>query len=173
MNKDRLWIVGIDPGESTGLFGLRIDRSNVDAFLRFQGESHEALRKLEHFVRDAAQWHENVVLAGERYTTTDRTGKRSSQPTPLRVLGAVEQLSYEYTNVEFTLQQPADAKKFAPNVRLRDLGFYTSADLVGRPDANDVNDAARHALLGLMRRRPSALDAILIAADLRKTESQR
>lgn len=173
MSKDRLWIIGLDPGESTGLFGLRVDQSNVDCFLRFQGDSTEALHRLENAIRDIAVWHEGVLIAGERYTTTDRTGKRSSQPTPLRVLGAAEQLSYQYTNVEFTLQSPADAKKFASNVRLRELGFYTSADLVKRPDANDVNDAARHALLGLLRRRAAALDAILIAADRRKTESQR
>lgn len=173
MSKDRLWIVGLDPGESTGLFGLRVDRSNVDCFVRFQGEAPKALHRLEQVIRDVAVWQENVVIAAERFTTTDKTGKRSSQPTPLRVLGAAEQLSYQYTNVEFTLQSPADAKKLMPNVRLRELGLYTSADLVGRPDANDVNDAARHALLGLLRRRASSLDALLIAADLRKTESQR
>lgn len=173
IKKDRLWIVGLDPGDSTGLLGLRVDRSAVDLFLRFQGQPHEALRKLEHFVRDAAQWHEDVLIAGERFTTTDKTGKRSAQPTPLKVLGAAEQLTYEYTNVEFTLQTPADAKRLAPNVRLRELGFYTRADVVGRPDANDVNDAARHALLALMRRRAVAFDALLLEADRRRTESQR
>lgn len=173
MSKDRLWIFGLDPGESTGLFGLRVDRSTVDCFLRFQGDAPEALHRMEKAIREITVWGDNVVIAGERFTTTDKTGKRSSQPTPLRVLGAAEQLSYQYTNVEFTLQSPADAKKLMPNARLRELGFYTSADLVGRPDANDVNDAARHALLGLVRRRASSFDAILIAADLRKTESQR
>lgn len=171
--KSRLWIVGLDPGESTGLFGIRVDELRVDPFLRVQCEPSRALHKLEEFVRNAALWQENVVVAGERYTTTDRTGKRSSQPTPLRVLGAAEQLSYQYANVEFTLQQPADAKKLAPNDVLRDLGFYTRAGDVDRPDANDVNDAARHALLALARRKISAFDHLFYEADRRRTESQR
>lgn len=168
-------IAGLDPGDSTGLLVLRLFPAQLTASiaLRYQGPPHEALSKLEDVVRQAALWQEKVVIAGERYTTTDRTGKRSAQPTPQRVLGAAEQLTYAYTNVEFTLQSPADAKKFAPNTRLRELGFYTSADLVGRPDANDVNDAARHALLALARRRVSIFDALLREADRRATESQR
>lgn len=170
------WIVGLDPGESTGLLVLRI----TDYYLlpaavhaRYQGPPAEALTRLEAVVREAALWQEDVLIAGERFTVTDKTGKRSAQPTPLKVLGAAEQLAYQYTNVEFTLQSPADAKKLADNARLRDLDFYTSASDVSCPDANDVNDAARHALLGLMRRRASVFDALLKDADRRRTESQR
>lgn len=173
MTNDRLWIVGLDPGNSTGLFGLRVHRTDVDVFLRLQDEPAVALQRLESVVRDVAVWGESVLIAAERFTTSTRTGKLSAQPTPLKVLGAAEQLAYSYVNVEFTLQTPADAKKLAPNVRLRDVGFYTSADLVGRPDADDVNDAARHALLALTRRRATAFDALLRAADRRRTESQR
>lgn len=172
-SQDRLWIIGLDPGESTGLLGLRVDRDHVDVFLRYQGVPPDALHQLEKVVRDVNVWNEPTLIAAERFTTTDRTGKRSSQPTPQRVLGAAEQLTYAYTNVEFILQQPADAKKLASNDRLRELGFYTRADLVGRPDANDVNDAARHALLALAHRRAAIFDALLLEADRRRTESQR
>jgi hypothetical protein len=174
-NRDRLlWIAGLDPGESTGLLVLQLTSAGgVSTHTRYQGPPSEALQRLEAVVRSAALWRQDVLIAGERFTVTDKTGKRTSQPTPLKVLGMAEQLSYEYANVEFTLQSPADAKKLVPNVRLREIGFYTSADLVGRPDANDVNDAARHALLGLMRRKASVFDALLLAADRRRTESQR
>lgn len=169
------WIVGLDPGLSTGLFAIRVDDSGnpVAVMGRWQGQPNELLTRLEQLVRNAAQWNEPVLIAGERYTTTDRTGKRSAQPLPQRVLGAAEQLSYSYTNVEFVLQQPADAKKLAPNDVLRDVGFYTLPGDVGCRDANDVNDAARHVLLALARRRTSTFDALLRAADERRREAQR
>jgi hypothetical protein len=174
-NRDRLlWIAGLDPGESTGLLVLQLTSAGgVSVRTRYQGPPSEALQRLEDVVRSAALWRQDVLIAGERFTVTDRTGKRTSQPTPLKVLGAAEQLAYQYTNVEFTLQSPADAKKLASNDVLRDVGFYTRASDVGCPDANDVNDAARHALLGLMRRKASVFDTLLLAADKRRTESQR
>lgn len=174
--KSRLrYVAGLDPGNSTGLFVLNIvpEVNAAVPFLRFQGAPDLALQRLEALVREAALWRWDVLIAGERFTVTDQTGKRSAQPTPLKVLGAAEQLTYQYTNAEFTLQTPADAKKLADNRRLRDLGFYTLASDVDRPDANDVNDAARHALLALMRRRASVFDELLRAADRRRTESQR
>lgn len=173
--KDRLqWIAGLDPGESTGLFVLRITPDvSCDIAFRSQSDPKTALHQLEQIVRTAALWQENVLIAGERFTVTDKTGKRTAQPTPLKVLGAAEQLTYQYTNTEFILQSPADAKKLANNARLRELGFYTRASDVGRPDANDVNDAARHALLALARRKASIFDALLLAAELRQAEAQR
>ena len=179
MTKNQLrYVAGLDPGDSTGLLIIKLDdllsvNTLPTVYTRYQGPPGAALQLLELAVREAALWQENVLIAGERFTVTDKTGKRTAQPTPLKVLGAAEQLSYEYANVEFTLQSPADAKKLAPNDVLRDLGFYTRASDVERPDANDVNDAARHALLGLMRKRASVFDALLRAADRRNTESQR
>ena len=157
------WFIGLDPGESTGIYALRVTDSPVILGIqaRVQTFPANALLELERLVRQAALWEERVLIAGERFTTTDRTGKRSAQPTPQRVLGAAEQLTYQYTNVEFTLQTPADAKKFASNRTLRDLGFYTLPGVVNRPDANDVNDAARHAVLALARRRASVYDSYL------------
>lgn len=175
MTKDKLrYVAGLDPGESTGLLVLRLTSTGgVSIYVRYQGPPQGALLRLETCVREAALWQENVLIAGERFTVTDKTGKRSSQPTPLKVLGQAEQLTYEYTNVEFTLQTPADAKKLADNARLRDMRLYSTAKDVGCPDANDVNDAARHALLALMRKRASIFDALLREADRWQTESQR
>lgn len=176
MTKSQLrYVAGLDPGDSTGLLVLRLipEDNTAVPILRYQGPPAEALLRLELLVREVGLWHENVLIAGERFTTTDRTGKRSAQPTPQRVLGAAEQLTYQYANAEFTLQSPADAKKLAPNDVLRDLGLYTRASDVERPDANDVNDAARHALLALARHQTSIFDTLLRAADRRRTESQR
>lgn len=169
------YIVGLDPGNSTGLHVLRLLPEHKIAMTvsRYQGPPAEALYRLELLVREAALRHGGILIAGERYTVTAETGKRSAQPTPLKVLGQAEQLTYQYTNVEFILQTPADAKKLASNERLRDLGFYTHPRDVNCPDANDVNDAARHALLALARRRASIFDELLRTADRRKTESQR
>lgn len=175
MTKGELrYVAGLDPGESTGLLVLRLSPTGgVDIYVRYQGPPQGALLRLETCVREAAMWEEKVVIAGERFTVTDKTGKRSAQPTPLKVLGQAELLSYQYTNVEFTLQTPADAKKLADNARLRDLRLYSTARDVGCPDANDVNDAARHVLLALMRRKATIFDSMLRDADRRRTESQR
>lgn len=173
------WIIGLDPGLSTGLFVVSVDSSGsgsgnpVHVQSRFQGAHEVALMKLEEVVRYAATWREQVLIAGERYTTTDRTGKRSAQPLPQRVLGAAEQLTYSYTNAEFILQSPADAKKLAPNEFLRDAGFYSRGEDVGCRDANDVNDAARHVLLALARKRASVFDVIVSAVEQRRGHSQR
>lgn len=173
-NRGLTWIVGLDPGLSTGLFAVRLNGDNLPVTtIRHQGTPEKMLLRLESLVRDAGLWQEDVLIAGERFTTTDRTGKRSAQPLPQRVLGAAEQLSYTYTNVEFTLQSPADAKKIAPNEFLRDAGFYSRGDDVGCPDANDVNDAARHALLALARKRASIFDLIVSAVEHRRGHSQR
>lgn len=175
INRELRYVAGLDPGSSTGLHVLRLipECKTAVTVLRYQGPPAEALHRLESLVREVALWHEDVLIAGERYTVTAETGKRSAQPTPLKVLGQAEQLTYQYANVEFILQTPADAKKLASNERLRDLRFYTRASDVNRPDANDVNDAARHALLALARRRASIFDELLRAADRRRTESQR
>ena len=176
MSKGELrYVAGLDPGDSTGLFILKIvpEFNTAVLFDRYQGPPEGALLRLETLLRDAALWHQAVVIAGERFTVTDKTGKRSAQPTPLKVLGMAELLATQFADVEFTLQSPADAKKLAPNDVLRDMGFYTRASDVGLRDANDVNDAARHALLALMRRKASAFDELLRDADRRRTESQR
>lgn len=180
MSKNVLWVAGIDPGLSTGLFVVRTEYSPINnqpmlpaIIARYQGQPGMVLEKLEHMIRQAALWQEGVYLAGERYTTTDQTGKRSSQPLPLRVLGSAEQLSYSYANVEFVLQQPADAKKLAPNDFLRDAGFYSTGGDVSCPDANDVNDAARHVLLALARKRASIFDLVVAGVEHRRGHSQR
>lgn len=175
INRELRYVAGLDPGNSTGLHVLRLipEYQTAVTVLRYQGPPAEALHRLESLVREVALWNEDVLVAGERYTVTAETGKRSAQPTPLKVLGQAEALTYSYTNVEFILQTPADAKKLMSNERLRDVGFYTHPSDVNRPDANDVNDAARHALLALARRKASIFDELLRAADRRKTESQR
>jgi hypothetical protein len=172
---DLRWFIGVDPGESTGVYALRVSDSPVILGVqgRWQLPPQQAVAEVEKLVRQAALWQENVLLVGERFTVTDQTGKRSAQPTPLKVLGQVEQLAYQYTNVEFILQAPADAKKFAPNPRLRELRLYTRPEDVSSPDANDVNDAARHVLLMLARRRASVYDRYLQLLDRERTQSQR
>lgn len=169
------FIAGVDPGLSTGLFVVRVDPETrrVAPAHRFQGHAAEALGTLRRFAEAAHLLEESLVIVGERFTVTDRTGKRTSQPLPLKILGAVEAIADQSDNVTFSLQTPADAKKLAPNDVLRNVGFYTRPVDVSCPDANDVNDAARHVLLALATRYASVFDQLLREADLRATESQR
>lgn len=148
--------VGVDPGPSTGLFVLRGDGLKVHAQ---QGTPSQVLDDLELRLPFLCLGSTDVLVGCERYVT-DQTNHRTAQPVPLQVIGVVEQLARRH-GWTFRLQAPADAKAFAPNSFLRDVRLYTSATQVEQRDANDVNDAARHAVMVLAHLRASLYDNIL------------
>lgn len=150
------FVLGVDPGPSTGLFVLR-----GDGFVthRQQGTPSQVLDDLVLRLPFLCANDVDVLVGCERYVQ-DQTNHRTAQPVPLQVIGVVAQLARLHA-WRFNLQTPADAKSFAPNALLRDLGLWTTPVQVERPDADDVNDAARHALLTLAQRRASLLDRLL------------
>jgi hypothetical protein len=150
------YAVGVDPGPSTGLVVVRGD--GVKLHVR-QGPPAWVLDDLEArlpFLLDPAA---DVLVGCERYVQ-DATHHRSAQPVPLQVIGVVEQLARQHGWL-FKLQAPADAKALAPNDLLRLVGLWTTPREVDRRDANDANDAARHALTALAIHRASLLDDLL------------
>jgi hypothetical protein len=152
-----LYVIGVDPGPSTGIFVAR----NGFRFAVFQGEPVPALDSLTALFRTLYEDKERVHVACERYVSSSQPG-RTHQPVPQQVIGAMTVLA---TNLGYpvTMQSPADAKRIAPNELLRHLGFYVMRNEVERPDANDVNDAARHAVLLLMTRYATVLEKRLNA----------
>lgn len=170
------YVVGIDPGLSTGLYAVRLVAKphRVELAARYQGEPGNAIRLLTQLCDDAAEFDETVIVAGERFTSpTSPKTPRSAQPLAQQILGAIENILGNYRGAAFHLQTPADAKKLAPNDVLRDFGFYTHSRDVETPDADDVNDAARHVLLLIARRRASVYDDLWRAAERRRQSSQR
>lgn len=156
------YIIGIDPGASMGVFMLRIEEKRAIRAHFLQTDVSTAINWLEEELYAINKGPEGVLVACERYTVTPETGKRTQQPTALQVIGVVKIL-VERFNARFVMMPPGDVKAFAPNSMLKRLGFFTTPKEVGCPDANDVNDAARHATLSLARFKASVFDTMLAA----------
>jgi hypothetical protein len=150
------YAVGVDPGVSTGLFILR-----GDGFVthRQQGTPSQVLDDFALRFPFLCVGAVDVLVGCERYVE-DRANAKTAQTAPLQVIGVVAQLARLH-QWAFHLQAPADAKTLVSNNVLRDLGLYTTPREVEQRDANDVNDAARHAITVLAHRRASLFDRIL------------
>lgn len=143
-------VVGVDPGESTGLFALRDGRR----FAAYQGAPAGALAALRKLLAVARVDGADVLVACERYVDAGGgPGRRvATSPVAQRVVGQVQEVCTAL-KVEVVLQAPADAKAFAPTAFLREHGLYVTRHDVEQRDANDANDGARHAVLCLATRR--------------------
>lgn len=150
------YALGVDPGPSTGLLVLRGDGLVIH---RQQGTPSQVLDDLPLRLSFLCVPSTDVLVGCERYVQ-DQSTHRTTQPVPLQVTGVVEQLARTYGWL-LRLQAPGDAKTLAPNSLLRDLGVWSTATQVEQRDADDVNDAARHALLVLATHRASLFDALL------------
>lgn len=155
-NHRTTFAVGIDPGTSTGLAIIRGDG------LRIHGEQGppSILDDFTHRFPFLLYPGMDVLLACERFVVTVDTAKHSAQPTAQEVIGVVARLG-RLNNWRLYMQTPADAKAIAPNSLLVDLGLKLTGKDVERPDANDANDATRHALLVLAHHRASVFDSLL------------
>lgn len=160
--------MGLDPGQSTGLYVLQLNeftaQLRVARYGVYQGPPTGALKLLARVLQLTRDAEEDALVAAERYTVTGKTGLRSAQPIPLQVIGQAALVASDF-GVRFILQNPSDAKRIAPNELLRRVGHYVRPSEVGYPDANDANDAARHALLCLAKNRATLFDALLGSDD--------
>lgn len=156
-NPRTTFAIGIDPGDSTGLAVIRGDGVRLhheqgspsildDFILRFP------------FLLYPGQ---DVLVGCERFVITSETARHTAQPTALEVIGVVKQLC-RLNDWPLHLQQPANAKRLVTNDLLRKLGLWLTGRDVGRPDANDANDATRHALLVLAHHRASLFDDMIL-----------
>lgn len=91
-----------------------------------------------------AAWGRRGLLVMEKFTITAQTGRFSPQPEPMELIGVGKYLA-RVNGCVFTLQTPADAKRFVPDVRLKAVDMYRE----GRED--HARDAARHLVLRLAK----------------------
>lgn len=162
-------IIGVDPGDSTGAFiidlyhhGSGPSHYTIETDQRYQGHPDDVLRALENELEAALLNQVTVIIAVERFTVMPNAGRMTQQPVPQQIIGRLEALARKYEVEVFRLQSPGDAKKFCSNAQLRQFNFWSTGKTVNRPDANDVNDAARHAVLALAHTRASAYDELLL-----------
>jgi hypothetical protein len=140
------WVIGVDPGTSVGVFGLR----NGLMVGAYQGTPEGALAYLGKLLEDAQPDGGDVLIAMERFA--GGSARHTRQTDAQQVIGAVIELAARY-RVPLVFQSPADAKSFTTNDFLRKLELWVTPTEVGAPDADDVRDAARHALLCLATHR--------------------
>lgn len=150
--------VGVDPGVSTGLSIVR-----GDGFWLHVQQGSPSLVLDDFAVRFPFLCLPNAeVLVGcERFVITEQTARNSAQPVPLQVIGIVEQLARLH-QWRFWLQAPGDVKRLINNTVLRETGLWATPAHVEQHDANDANDATRHALAVLATHRASLFDRILL-----------
>lgn len=133
-------VMAVDGGESTGyiIWDFGDDYSEIEEFGQFKAS-----------VEDAANYLDNVrdefspdVLVVEQFDL--RPGNDFVADLVTVEVNAI--LKYLWGADNIVWQTPGQAKGQAPNHILKRFGFWPTGKTVGQPDANDVRDAARHAV---------------------------
>lgn len=139
-----LEVIGIDPGEHTGLAYLRVD-GDRRSFFSEQSYRHRAAGKLERHLRDVRQLSDVVDVACERFDIGVDTAKtaRDAQ-VAIRTIGACEYVTIIH-DYEFFTHGRADAKGLVQDGLLKALGFWN-------PGRGHANDAARQVVFHLAKR---------------------
>jgi hypothetical protein len=134
-------ILGIDPGEMTGLFRSIYTEANgnvVSVNLGYQFDRNEVMQAMNTQVTEWSKLFgpENVHVAVERYIITKRTASLSQQPAAMEITGAVKGFA-ELAGVEVKQYLKANLK-YANDDMLRTMGWYKKGH-------RHANDAARQA----------------------------
>jgi hypothetical protein len=139
-NKSPMMILAFDPGGTTGVAAWCNDDEGDPVFDSEQLSWSEFVNNIDKY-----EFEPDDVIVAERYTITAQTLRKSRQTTALEVIGVLRYIAAR-AHIEFVLQSPADAKRYATDARLEKVGWLK------RPLArNDhANDAARHMLLYLV-----------------------
>lgn len=150
-----VYVLGGDPGASTG---LRLLGPDAQAGPFWQGPGTDAGAVMLGWLR-SLPGGAFVRFAFERYRVGARSPGRTQASTVENVLSIAAGLAGNF-GAPFELQDPAPAKQVASNSFLHATGLWVGAADVGLPDADDVNDATRHAVLALMRHHATLYEAL-------------
>lgn len=127
-----MMIVAVDPGKMTGVAVL----DTSDVYTGWEGELHDALRSID---VQLDLGHKFVIVC-EDFIYTQATAKKSRQTWSTEGIGVLRYLA-ETHGVQFVLQTPAAAKRFATDEKLKVLDWHHPTK------GGHRNDAARHLLL--------------------------
>jgi L-lactate utilization protein LutC len=151
-------IIGVDSGLSTGIAEIYGGRRG----LVFQGPPADAINELTSRLEELEQEDHTVTVACELFRKTGRAAHTHQPEAEVTAVKAA--LVAEMHGARVVLQPPADAKRIASNALLQRSGLWTLPSEIGRKDANDVNDAMRHAVLAMSRYHASQFDSLLAYA---------
>jgi hypothetical protein len=158
-----LAIVGCDPGLSTGIGEILGDGPEILRGMIFQGDPKDALKLLDGRLQHHAASGNQVIVACESFRQSGRA-PLTVQPEATETAVLVRRMA-EIRGVRFVSQPPGDAKKVAPNVLLQATGLWVLPSEVGQKDANDVNDAFRHAVLAMSRHKATMFERLMVFMD--------
>jgi hypothetical protein len=133
------YILTMDPGLTTGvaLYDREQDRFHSDQ-LDFNGTCAFLMQQGSHKGED-------LVIVSESFIITQQTPKNTQAPWSLELIGVARMVSRTWCGRDLHKQDPASAKRFASDARLKHLGWH-------KPGKGHANDAARHLLLLLATR---------------------
>lgn len=160
---DEYVLIGVDPGETTGMFAYFAEGIHTAA----QYSREEVACNLN---GDLWRWTEryggrNIHIAIERYIITPKTAKLSQQPDALEVTGAVKALAQVH-GIMHVQQFMKSNLRFASDATLRSAGW-------ARPDFRHANDAARQAFALLREVDYPAWSKIIADAKLESEDEGR
>lgn len=142
-------IIAVDPGKTTG-FSIHVPgNAPVTSEVPWLD-----------FIDDAYKYvvvsKQITTVVCERFVVSGRTVRvgRGDENWSAETIGALRWLCHR-AGATFELQSASDAKKFAPDQRLRDVGWWT-------PGKQHANDASRHLLLYLARLDPALLPPAVV-----------
>lgn len=139
-------IIGVDPGQATGLaWMLDDDFTSVDT------TPLEACDKISQALR--LRGDRSAVVAVERYNITQRTVKLTRQYDALEIIGVCRWLAHRHRAV-FLLQGASDAQRCGNREVLRTLGWW-------KPGGDHLNKAAAQVALAFQRTFPHEFAARL------------
>lgn len=144
--------LAIDPGGTTGFAWLVEDEGGF----AFGGGQVEGRYEAERFVREASMgWpmglagmgHELTVII-ERWDVRANTHQLTNQDDPRYIIGWVDGWCH-HEGIPYHEQKPAQAKRFADDLKLQRLDWYL-------PGRDHARDAARHLLTFLAKAKTPA-----------------
>lgn len=140
------YVLGIDPGKMTGFAAYDLQAHELTS--SWQADVHGAYASLEPWVPSSR------LVAIERFVITGGTAKmgRGQENWSMELIGVARYLAFR-ADVQLLLQGAGDAKKFAPDARLKSIGWWNAGH-------DHANDAARHVLLALASQHPEELEGL-------------
>lgn len=138
-------VLAIDPGKATG-FAAWNDRHPSEFDFVGEASQFDVCRVAEDWMTTlTGTVHKfRPLLVIEKFTITPETAKKSRQYEALEITGSLRYMAHDL-GVPLEIQTPAQAKRFAPNKRLRQMGLYHGTK------GGHANDAARHLCLALSK----------------------
>ncbi len=155
-----VYVVGGDPGPSTG---LRMLGPNGAPGRHWQGAADNAGTVVREWLRSVPVGA-FVRVAFERYSVGPVSPGRRQTSVVEDVIATARGLARGF-GAPFNLQDPSPAKTIASNSFLHRSGLWVTAKDVGLADADDVNDATRHAVLALATHHATVFETLKRTAD--------